>query len=528
MRLLLFKNPPELMRYLFFTGIVTFVLFFISPDSYFNDIHSRCDSAWFFMCGKAWMNGLVPYVDFSDSKGPLLWLIYGLGYLISPTNYLGVFWITCFWYGLTLYFTYKTADIFLKDPLKSSVCATLMTLAFFNPWFHNEIRAEDFSQLFMVLSLYEMSLIVWTDCPNKNLRFLILGACFSALLLIKFNIAAMQVFMIFAALIIKRNNHCLSSILYCLLGFFIVILPFVSYFAINHILGPFCQEYFIKTLSTVSGLYSEYSPNLLLRTQDRFSDNLLITYLFEWASVLYEPEIGAQFIIILLGTFWWGQNQERYRFLPMVLSICVFGIAIRHFISYYFTITALFCIFLFIQLLSTPKRVSSIISLSISSFAIVTCIIAHILYFNYSILFFNNNKNQQDFYSIASIIHQVPHPTIVNAGCGEYGFGITEEILPAGKYWALQNGATTEMKKEHKDLVLSGKADFVVVRWNSTLASAGISLQELEDAGYKLVYQFGEGEISCLYSNQTLDITPIPSTFSDWDKFRKKHIFVGD
>ncbi|MBQ8521824.1 MAG: hypothetical protein IJ456_10765, partial [Bacteroides sp.] len=57
----------------------TLVLFVISPDSYTHYPFGRVDSAWFFMCGKAWMNGLLPYVDFADSKGPLLWLIYGVG-----------------------------------------------------------------------------------------------------------------------------------------------------------------------------------------------------------------------------------------------------------------------------------------------------------------------------------------------------------------------------------------------------------------------------------------------------------------
>ena len=51
------------------------LLFIISPDSYTHDLYGRHDSAWFFMCGKAWMEGLTPYVDFADSKGPVLWLI---------------------------------------------------------------------------------------------------------------------------------------------------------------------------------------------------------------------------------------------------------------------------------------------------------------------------------------------------------------------------------------------------------------------------------------------------------------------
>ena len=34
------------------------VLFFVSPDSYFCAPHHRIDSAWFFICGKAWSCGL--------------------------------------------------------------------------------------------------------------------------------------------------------------------------------------------------------------------------------------------------------------------------------------------------------------------------------------------------------------------------------------------------------------------------------------------------------------------------------------
>ena len=49
-------------------------------------MYGHNDSAWFFMCGKAVMNGLTPYVDFTDSKGPLLWLIYGIGYLRAPAT----------------------------------------------------------------------------------------------------------------------------------------------------------------------------------------------------------------------------------------------------------------------------------------------------------------------------------------------------------------------------------------------------------------------------------------------------------
>ena len=55
------------------------ILLLVSPDSYTHDVYFRVDSGCFFTAGKAWMNGMVPYIDFADSKGPLLWLIYGVG-----------------------------------------------------------------------------------------------------------------------------------------------------------------------------------------------------------------------------------------------------------------------------------------------------------------------------------------------------------------------------------------------------------------------------------------------------------------
>lgn len=503
-----FKKHVDFSLLLFFTALATFVLFFVSADSYFNDLHSRVDSAWFFMCGKAWMNGLVPYVDFSDSKGPLLWLIYGIGYLLSPTNYHGVFWISCFWYGLIYFFIYKIARLFLPDTSRAILCSILMSIVLFNPWFHDEIRAEDFSLLFMIISLYEMSRLVWTDLPTKNRSFFILGICFAALLMIKYNIAAMQAIIVLACLIVfvKKEKCIFLPLLLCFGGCLSVLSPFIIYFLSKGILTPFIQEYFLNTFSTLAGHYFDNSPNLLLRTQQQFSGNLLITYLFEWAGVIYEAHIGARCALILLGAYLFSQKQVVYRFLPLLVSFWGIAITIRHHFSYYFTACSPFFIFLFICLLSLPKYVSKRTLFALSISVVCYSIISHILFFNYKCIKFNHNKNQQDFYAIASCIHQVKAPTIAYAGGGECGFGITENVLPAGKYWSLQWGANEKMKLEHKELILSGKADFIVVRFESFLEPLGLSKQDIENAGYTLACLFGENDSSMFYAKSDLGL----------------------
>ena len=92
------------------TVLFTVVIMVISGrDSWLYDAYVRCDTNWYFICGRALMNGLTPYVDFVDSKGPLLWLIYGVGYLLTPHSFIGVFWLECLVLLATLWIGYKMA-----------------------------------------------------------------------------------------------------------------------------------------------------------------------------------------------------------------------------------------------------------------------------------------------------------------------------------------------------------------------------------------------------------------------------------
>ena len=142
--------------FLLLLGWSVAVLLLLSIDSPLHGVHGHNDSAWFFMCGKAVMNGLTPYVDFTDSKGPLLWLIYGIGYLLSPRNYVGVWILSCLAYAGTFYYNFRTAQLLLDDGRKALLVAMLMPLAYFLPWFHYEMRAEDFCNLPVSVSVYQL------------------------------------------------------------------------------------------------------------------------------------------------------------------------------------------------------------------------------------------------------------------------------------------------------------------------------------------------------------------------------------
>ena len=452
------------------------VLFFVSPDSYFCAPHHRIDSAWFFICGKAWMNGYVPYVDFTDSKGPVLWLIYGLGYLIDHTSYVGMYWIASLWYGLTFFFTFRIARLFLDDNKKALICAFLMALAYFNSWFHVEVRAEDFSLLFMVISLYEVCRLYYGETADDKALLKtcgILGACFSALLLIKFNLAVMQAAFILCVLyyLIREKQSVVKPLLCGFGGFVVVCTPFVIYFLASGCFSAFLHEYFVKTVQTVNGEGASLTA-------------IIWSYLREWRD-LEKADLGALLLFLIIGGLSFTRGKTGpYRWMPLLVSLYFFALSIMHHIEvsylYYFNICSFLLIFLVLELVSylNDSSLKLVVTSAVSSFIIVAS-------FNYvreiyNVAFFNDTKERREYYMAAHIMSQVKTPKLINAYWIEHGYGMPAGVLPAGKYWSAQLMMTSDMMREHERLIQSGEADFIIVP-----AKELVSENRLAEMGYK-------------------------------------------
>jgi hypothetical protein len=69
--------------YLFFLVLSFGVLFVCSASSPLYPINDWTDVNTYFTMGKGVVHGRIPYRDLFDHKGPLLYLLYAVGYLIS-------------------------------------------------------------------------------------------------------------------------------------------------------------------------------------------------------------------------------------------------------------------------------------------------------------------------------------------------------------------------------------------------------------------------------------------------------------
>lgn len=103
-------------KYLVFSFIVALVALLItSKNSFLYVFNDWEDANAFFTVGKSWFNGVLPYKELFEQKGPLLYLIYGLGYLISNKTFHGVFILEVLSFTVFLYYLHKIFNLYFEE-----------------------------------------------------------------------------------------------------------------------------------------------------------------------------------------------------------------------------------------------------------------------------------------------------------------------------------------------------------------------------------------------------------------------------
>jgi hypothetical protein len=457
------------------------VLMLMCISSPIHHIYNRIDSAWFFMGGKAMMNGMAPYVDFTDSKGPLLWLIYGIGYRLSPQSYFGVYVMACLAYGVTLYFNWRTVMLLLGDTRRALLATVAMTWIYFLYWFCNDIRAEDFCNVFVAVSLLVVMRLLTTGRGGRTAARrdgLVLGASFMALVLIKWNVAAMQATLVAAALWYywREKRQGLQTLGAAVAGAAAVALPFVVYLAVMGSLGGFVEEYFVNTLGTVEG-----------------DDGLIGSLQDEMARSWRTPARQTLLLVIVAGGWLVSRRLKCYRWVPLLTGLTFYVLSTVHYLGHYYSVCSIFCIFSVAHVVSYASKPLHLRHLAAAAAAVLCWGVFENVREGSplkKVTLWCSGEDSVNYVHIQRISHGldgVYKPRIINLYGSEYGFGVEQESLPAGKHWTYQLGMTPAMVEEHKALLRSGRADFVVVGNEERCDGAGFTKEVIESYGYRQV-----------------------------------------
>lgn len=431
------KRKKNLLIYCFCLLVATTILLFCSQNSPLYPMNDWVDVNAFFTVGKGMIRGIIPYKDLFEQKGPILYLIYGIGSLITGHSFFGVFIIECIFQSVCLYYAYKIIKLFIHEKYAFIILPIMFTIVCTCSSFCHGGSAEEFCFPFFMISLYYFMNYIKNNQMNRKIIFtngLIAGIIF----LIKYNLCGFWfawMMCLFFDYVFKKQFK--KGFEYCLIFLGSMILPlliFSIYFIINGAFDDFFHTYFIintmKYGNTSRSILKKIILSIIIFAKNILRGNGI--YLF----LLF---IG---VIIFIGHSIKKIRNKIYLCLIVLISV-IFTFIGGHTFPYYSLLWILFTLLAWIELFKIidtflPKVKEFKYSFLILVPVAVICIFLSYKGANYKFLMFKPKKELAQ-YSFAEIILKDKNQSLLNYGFLDLGVYFTTHQIPSLKHFEIQN-----------------------------------------------------------------------------------------
>lgn len=211
------------------------------------------DANAFFTVGKEMIRGLVPYKVLFEQKGPLLYLIYGIGSIISFKSFIGIFLLEIFSFTWFLYYTHKTICLFLNEK-QSYLILPFYTLGIVTlKSFTYGGSAEEFLFPFLMISIYHLCSYLKAKEVHLDKKILIINGVFAGCALwIKYTLLGFYFGWMLSIFLIqitnKKYKEAFKNCFLFLLGMFLATMPWLIYFYLNNALKDLWEVYFLVNM----------------------------------------------------------------------------------------------------------------------------------------------------------------------------------------------------------------------------------------------------------------------------------------
>lgn len=218
---------------LILTSVAFVYMFSTSTSPRYNSWSD--DSAIFQAVGKAWSEGLLPYVDIFENKGPLIFFIDAIGYMIAPRVGIFLFQIPAMYLSMLLMWR----ALRLRLSCKATFVAAMFIMIFYAAYYLDGNRTEEWSMPFLMAATYFFLRGLKNSSDGKifcpSIVGLIDGLGFGACVLLRATNAAPICCYVFLTMIFLIQAHEFKTLLknflsFCA-GFAVIVLPFMIYFA---------------------------------------------------------------------------------------------------------------------------------------------------------------------------------------------------------------------------------------------------------------------------------------------------------
>ena len=265
---------------------------FLYPCNDWNDANS------YFTMGKGMMNGQVIYRDLYDQKGPYLYLLYGLAYLISQDSFQGVFLMEIIAVGAFLFSCHKILCLYVNCKTSCLLLPILGTSILSSKSFYWGGAAEEFCLPLLGFSLF-FSIRHFKEHADQapNIKMILINGIMAGIIMqVKYTLLgfyfAWMAMMAFAFLLHKDFKGFLKGCITFLGSMLLTLLPWLIYFGINGALDDWYQCYVYNNVFLYSNLQKEAIS--------------IFTRIYDLTKILYWLILDnfSYFLFIIIGMFY--------------------------------------------------------------------------------------------------------------------------------------------------------------------------------------------------------------------------------
>ena len=236
------------------------------------------DTNIYFTIGRGMKQGLMPYSDLFDHKGPLLYMVYAIGAMISDSSFIGVFMLEVLSMAAFLFLAYETASLYGKGRLNLLVIPATAIITASCTAFNQGGCAEEFILPALMLAIYVVlrRFEEGKDCKHTARLYITFGVAMGWVFAIKYTNCGLFFGLAFAVLLyewrLRGFAKAFFCVLWCLAGFSLIVLPIMLFMAMGGALGACLRVYFYENMFLYSGTQMSLSAHIYnalayLRTQ---------------------------------------------------------------------------------------------------------------------------------------------------------------------------------------------------------------------------------------------------------------------
>lgn len=457
-----------------------------SKDSPLYPMNNWPDINTYMTIGRGMLHGMTPYRDLFDHKGPLQYLLFWGVAAVSETGFIGLFLLEILAFGTYLYFSGKTAALYVKSHFARLTIMMILGMAVVSSvaFFHGG-NTEELNLSFFAVSLYLLLKVIQEDREPRFFEAAVIGFAMGCAFWIKYTMCGFYVGMAFFMVVwYIRKKRPFAAFLRLMgaffTGFLAITLLSLSYYAVKGILKDMFEVYFIQNLFSYNATEGSMARSIFLAVKHSLKVNLVYTVFFVpgLARLILRAKKHADETLALLFSFG---------------ALTLFTYYGGHTYDYYGLALAPFALFGLVFLAELAERLlekragrkemKKLPGWISPLFFVLFC--GLLLFAEYRVssntYMLGQNKDTLVQYQFAKIINAEPGATVFTYNCLDAGFYLTTGTLPLNRSFCRTNMLTEDLKEDRTRMIENAVADYVITR--------GVELErfDVDTSKYKLV-----------------------------------------